>query len=73
MSKTKKEFVDLLVDQIIESNNISENIKGLKDEIKEAGFNATLLVTVAKSLAASKVGELQEKTEETLELIKELT
>lgn len=72
MAQTKKEFVDMLVEQIVEAGNISDNIKAIKDEANEAGFNGALLVTVAKSIAASKLADLEEKTEETLELIKEL-
>lgn len=69
---TKKEFVEMLVEQILEAGNISDNIKAIKEEATKAGYNGALLVTVAKSIAASKLSDLEEKTEETLELIKEL-
>ena len=67
--RTEEQFVESLRDLFIQSNGLTEAIKAVKDEAKEAGFDATILATVAKALANAKEDELQEKSEAIASLI----
>ena len=70
--KTKAEYVEQLKRQFYEIESITEGISEIKEEIKAAGFDATLLVKVAKALATSKADELIEKNEMFSELVEEV-
>lgn len=70
--QTEKEFIDLMTDQVRQAEDITENIKSLKDEAKEAGFDGALLLTVAKAIVKSKQSELQEKSQGIVDLIGKL-
>lgn len=70
--KTKPEYVEMLKRQFYEIESITEGIAEIKEEIKAAGFDATLLVKVAKALATSKADELIEKNEMFSELVEEV-
>lgn len=71
-TKTKKEYIKELVTELLEIESINSNIKGIKEAADEEGYNSTMLLVVAKSLAKAKLKDLEEKTEEMLELIKEV-
>ena len=61
--KTKAEYVEMLKRQFYEVESIMETVSEIKAEMKEAGFDATLLVKVAKALAESRADEVIEKNE----------
>jgi len=71
-TQTEKEFINLMTEQVLELENITENLKSLKDEAKEAGFDGALLLTVAKAIVKSKQSELQEKSQSIVDLISKL-
>lgn len=70
--KTKAEYVEQLKRQFYEIESITEGISEIKEEIKAAGFDATLLVKVAKALATSKADELIEKNALFEEVVEEV-
>lgn len=70
--KTKAEYVEMLKRQFYEIESIMEGVAEIKDEIKSAGFDATLLVKVAKALADRKADEVIEKNEMFAELVEEV-
>lgn len=70
--KTKAEYVEQLKRQFYEIEGITEGISEIKEEIKAAGFDATLLVKVAKALATSKADELIEKNALFEEVVEEV-
>ncbi len=70
--RTEKELIDNMVEQILEIAELNSNLKGLKDEAKEAGYDGALLVTLAKAVASSKQSELAEKSQSLLDLIEKL-
>ena len=72
MATTEKEFIDLMQTELIALEDINENLKALKDEAKEAGFDGTMLVTVAKALVKDKLTELQEKSQSVVDLLQKL-
>ena len=49
--KTKAEYVEMLKLEFYQVESIMETVSEIKAEMKEAGFDATLLVKVAKALA----------------------
>ena len=51
---------------------ITENVKQLKEDAKEAGYDAALLAKVAKSLAESKVEDILSKNQEFADMIEEV-
>lgn len=72
MAQTEKEFIDLMQTELIALEDINENLKTLKDEAKEAGFDGAMLVTVAKALVKDKLTELQEKSQGVVDLLQKL-
>lgn len=70
--KTKAEYVEQLKRQFYEIESISETVTEIKEEIKAAGFDATLLVKVARALATSKADELIEKNALFEEVVEEV-
>ncbi len=46
--KTKAEYVEMLKREFYEIESIMENVAEIKAEIKEAGFDATLLAKISK-------------------------
>ncbi len=70
--KTKAQFVEVLQREFNEVLLINENIKQLKEDAKEAGYDAALLAKVAKSLAESKVQDILEKNQEFSDMVEEL-
>ncbi len=62
--KTKAEYVEMLKREFYEIESISENISEIKSEIKEAGFDATLLAKISKAMAENKADEIIDKNSE---------
>jgi uncharacterized protein (UPF0335 family) len=61
--KTKAEYVEMLKREFYQIESIMETVSEIKAEMKEAGFDAALLVKVAKALAESRADEVIEKNE----------
>ena len=61
--KIKAEYVEMLKREFYQIESIMETVSEIKAEMKEAGFDATLLVKVAKALAESRADEVIEKNE----------
>ena len=70
--KTKAQFVEMLQREFTEILTITENIKELKEDAKEAGYDAALLAKVAKSLAESKVDDILSKNQEFADMVEEV-
>ena len=66
---TEKEYIAELVGLFTQEESLKEEIKGVKDSIKESGSDPMLLAAVAKAIVKNKVDELQEKSESTIKLI----
>lgn len=64
-----KDFIDKAVRTLTQIDSLSEDLKGLKDEGKEAGLNVAALITAAKAVVANKVDELTKKSEDVLEAL----
>lgn len=69
MSQTVKESLGKLVKLYTEMQSVDEQIKEIKDELKEAGFNATVIAQVAKSMVVGKTDELLDKAEEVINIV----
>ena len=63
VKKTKAEYVEMLKREFYQIESIMETVSEIKAEMKEDGFDATLLVKVAKALAESRADEVIEKNE----------
>lgn len=70
--KTKAEFVQAMKREFIEVESIMENVSELKAQAKEAGYDATLLAKIAKSMAENRVDEVLEKNEIFANLVEEV-
>ena len=70
--KTKAQFVEMLQREFTEIMTITENVKQLKEDAKEAGYDAALLAKVAKSLAESRVEDILSKNQEFADMIEEV-
>lgn len=70
--KTKAQFVEMLQREFTEIMTITENVKQLKEDAKEAGYDAALLAKVAKSLAESKVEDILSKNQEFADMVDEV-
>ena len=70
--KTKAQFVEVLQREFNEVLLINENIKQLKEDAKEAGYDAALLAKVAKSLAESKLEDILSKNQEFADMVEEV-
>lgn len=66
---TEKETIAALVKLYTEEESISEEVKEIKSNAKEAGFDAAILSAVAKAIVKNKVDELIEKSEATVKAI----
>jgi uncharacterized protein (UPF0335 family) len=58
--------------EFCEVESIMENVAELKAQAKEAGYDATLLAKIAKSMAENKVDEVLEKNEIFATLVEEV-
>ena len=70
--KTKAEYVQLMKREFTEIESIMENVAELKAQAKEAGYDATLLAKIAKSMAENRVDEVLEKNEIFANLVDEV-
>lgn len=70
--KTKAEYVQLMKREFCEVESIMENVAELKAQAKEAGYDATLLAKIAKSMAENRVDEVLEKNEIFANLVDEV-
>ena len=57
-----KEAIAKLVKLFTEEESISEQVKEVKDEIKESGHDGTVLSAVAKAIVKNKVDDLVDKS-----------
>lgn len=64
-----KDKFNELVKLYTEQQSVEEQVKELKEELKEAGHNAAIIASVAKAYAANKTDALQEKSQEVLDII----
>jgi len=62
--KTKAEYVEMLKREFYEIESIMESVSEIKAEIKEAGFDATLLAKISKAMAENKADEIIQKNED---------
>ena len=72
VKKTKAEFVQAMKREFYEVESIMENVAELKAQAKEAGYDATLLAKIAKSMAENRVDEVLEKNEIFASLVEEV-
>ena len=70
--KTKAELVEAMKREFCEVESIMENVAELKAQAKEAGYDATLLAKIAKSMAENRVDEVLEKNEIFASLVDEV-
>ena len=70
--KTKAQFVEMLQREFTEILTITENVKQLKEDAKESGYDAALLAKVAKSLAESKLEDILSKNREFADMVEEV-
>ena len=71
-TKTKEEFVKLMQREFTEIESIMENVKELKEQAKAAGYDATMLAKLAKSMAEAKTDEVIEKSQAFIDLAEEV-
>jgi uncharacterized protein (UPF0335 family) len=72
VKKTKAELVEAMKREFCEVESIMENVAELKAQAKEAGYDATLLAKIAKSMAENRVDEVLEKNEIFASLVDEV-
>lgn len=70
--KTKAQFVEMLQREFTEIMTITDNVKQLKEDAKESGYDAALLAKVAKSLAESKLEDILSKNQEFADMVEEV-
>ena len=66
---TNESIVEQLVEQYTEINNLTDNVKGLLDEAKQAGLDYKNLAKIAKAKSAGNLGDLHDKTETLLQVM----
>lgn len=71
LTAIKADF-EKLVNLYSEIETLNEDIKLIKESLKEEDCDAALICKIAKAKAQDKTGKLQESTEELLELIKQV-
>lgn len=64
-----REAVNKMVNILVQIESLNEDLKQVKEDAKEAGLNAPVLIAVAKATVAGKVEELADKSESTLKVI----
>ena len=72
VKKTKAELVEAMKREFCEVESIMENVAELKAQAMEAGYDATLLAKIAKSMAENRVDEVLEKNEIFATLVEEV-
>ena len=61
--KTEAEFIEQMKNLLQEVNILTEDLKQIKDDAKDAGYDQALLAKVAKALADAKVDDVLEKND----------
>lgn len=61
--RTKEEFIEAMTREYNEISSINENLKELKEQAKDQGFDSVLLAKVAKAVSDAKVSEAIKKAE----------
>ena len=70
---TQETLFEKLVNIFNEVYELEADIKGLLDDAKEAGVeDITLIKTIAKAKAYCKVGDLEDKAKQQLDMIEKL-
>jgi len=64
-----KEAIAKFVNIFTQIEELNEDLKAIKDEVKESELNVPVLVAVAKAIVSGKIEELLIKSNETLEAI----
>ena len=59
---TQKEFIAQLVKHFTHIESINEEVKDIKDSIKEAGFDPAILSAVAKAIVKNGTDDLLAKS-----------
>jgi uncharacterized protein (UPF0335 family) len=66
---SEKEVIASLVKLYMQEESLSEEIKDVKSEAKDSGYDSSLLAAVAKSIVKNKLDELKDKSEALVRLI----
>ena len=61
---SQKDFIAELVKHFTHIDSIGEEVKEIKDSIKEAGFDPAILTAVAKAIVKNGVDDLLAKSED---------
>jgi len=64
-----KEAIAKFVNIFTQIEELNEDLKAIKEEVKESELNVPVLVAVAKAIVSGKIEELLVKSTETLEAI----
>jgi len=65
----EKEGIGKLVKLFTAQESLDEEIKEVKDELKEAGFDPAVLVAVAKAIVKNKVDQILDKANNTIRIV----
>ena len=66
---TQKEFIAQLVKHFTHIESINEEVKDIKDSIKEAGFDQAILSAVAKAIVKNDVESLLAKSNDIIDAV----
>ena len=69
---TNKEYITKLVPIYDEIGTLTDDAKEILSEAKESGLDAAMLSKVAKAISSAKLGDLEEKTKDLMDLLKEV-
>lgn len=70
--RTQEEYVEAMTREYNEISSINENLKELKEQAKDQGFDAALLAKVAKAVSDAKVAEAIEKAEAFIQMVEKV-
>lgn len=66
---SQKEFIAQLVKHFTHIESINEEVKEIKDSIKEAGFDPAILSAVAKAIVKDAVNDLLTKSNDIIDAV----
>lgn len=66
---SQKDFIAQLVKHFTHIDSITEEVKEVKDAIKEAGFDPSILTAVAKAIVKNGTDDLLAKSEDIITAI----
>lgn len=66
---TQKDFIAKLVKHFTHIESINEEVKDIKDSIKEAGFDPAILSAVAKAIVKDAVNDLLTKSNDIIDAV----